>query len=472
MKANRSHKAGKKSPSPKPSARPRKLWLVVLLIAVVALTVWVGWPEQPSTIPVAAGPRIQPDAPEDQPGLPIELRTDPEPIEMLSLEGEMLKQAEVLEHTHPSSAMALDLAASVYYDLNRLPEADRLWIACMDLRPTESEFYVSYAGFLSNNERVTEAIQLLEAAHARKIETAGTYHQLAVAYERSGNLQSAISISQEVNSRFPQFGESWLLTGKICNQLGKFVEAESALRKSLDLEQAESSVLPVLVTVLAKQGKRQEAADLRDRLKSIVQQPQSAIGAEPRPFQERFEESLRNRAARLFYLAAVIEKQARNSQASAQLAMRSHRLLPTNAGPLVLLAELMVSNQRFAEALKITQRLVIIEPENPAHFVNLASMAYRLGQPDVAHDALQQGVQTHPDIVVLQLSFAKSLVSRNRPLEARAVIEKLLANAQHPEAYMILATTYQQTGNITEANQAFERARKLSATNQQAEASN
>ena len=94
---------------------------------------------------------------------------EPDVIQLESLKKEMLGQAKRLEGRYPKNAKALDLCASVYYDLNQLEEANRLWKACLALNPTVADYYLSYAEFLAGNEKPDEAIRVLEDAHVKKI---------------------------------------------------------------------------------------------------------------------------------------------------------------------------------------------------------------------------------------------------------------------------------------------------------------
>ena len=386
---------------------------------------------------------------------------EPDVIQLESLKKEMLGQAKRLEGQYPKNAKALDLCASVYYDLNQLEEANRLWKACLALNPTVADYYLSYAEFLAGNEKPDEAIRVLEDAHAKKIETAGSYLQLAKAYEGAGDLPRAAELSKEVTQRFPEFADSWLLSGRVLNQLGNHAESESCLRRALSLNHPELEVLPVLVSVLARQGKREEANQLREKLKSL-EKPVSTGNDEPQPFQIRFESSLRDRAARLYFLSAMLEREAWNTSEMFPLVQRSLKLKPNESSALVFLAEQYVEQNRIGEAIEVYKRLIDIQPENLVHFTNLAGLAFRQRDLGLAESTLAKGVHAHPEQDVLKISLAKTFIGQRRPLEARALMKNVLANAQHPEAYMVLGASYQLTGDMEEANAAFDIARQIS----------
>ena len=445
-----------------------RLGLILTGVTLVVSSVWVLYPLlNKKANSSSRGPRLQADAIEisdSTKGQPFQLPTSPEPIEISKLQDEMISQAKHLEAFYAKDSTALDICASVYYDLNQLDEADRLWKACVALQPTEHDPYIRYAQFLTAQERAEEAIKLIELAHSKSIETAGTYHQLAVAYDRSGQAEKAFEIAEEITHRFPDYGDSWLLKGKVQNQLGKTVDAETSLQKALELGQTEIDVWPVLVTVLARKGDRQQAAELRAKLKTLQDSAKATDAqGELQPFQQKFEASLRDRAARLFYLSAVQEKKTWNTNESLRLATRSIQIKPNDPPALVYLAEQLVEANRVADAIVVYQRLIDIQPENIVNFTNLAGLAFREKNQLLAARTLESGLKFHPDEVILQIPLAKVYVGLRRPLEAREIVSKILTTQNNPEAMMILGASYQLTGELDEANKAFERAKAISA---------
>lgn len=442
----------------------KSLVIIASLLALVSLGVYLLTRGNSTKLQTKTnGPRLQADSLDDQKrgaSSVYELPINSETVDFDSLKAEMIAQAVHMASFYPKNPAALDLCASVHYDLNRLPEADKYWRACMELQPTDPEYFVSYAQFLNGQERPDEAIKILEDAHNRSVETAGTYHQLATAYERSGNIEKAAEISSQINERFPEFGESWLLSGKVQNQLGQFAQAEVCLQKALELKQSEINVWPVLVTVLARQGKRDQATALRDKLK-LLQDSSKATDEDGQlqPFQEKFEASLRNRAARLFFLSSIVEKKSWNSDEALRLIQRSLRLKSDDVTALSYLAELLVEQNRAQEALIVYQRLCKLQPENVAHFSSLAGLAYREQNQHLTEQALEAGLKLHPEADELKIPLAKIYMGLNKPLEARVLVEQVLSKSKNPEAMMIRGASLKMTGDTDESNRAYETAR-------------
>ncbi|MFO0942893.1 MAG: hypothetical protein U0930_19315 [Pirellulales bacterium] len=390
------------------------------------------------------------------------LPTEPEAIDLQQLRDEMLSQAQVLETEHTKTPAAMDLVASVYYDLNYLGEAERVWKKCIVLGSPEPDVFVHYSRFLNQQDRSEEAIQLLNDAHSRRIESAGTYHQFALAHDLSGQPERACEISEQVDQKFPEFSDSRLLTGSLQNRLGRFHEAEKNLQMALELGHAESEVWPILIPVLVRVGKREQASLLQSKLRAIrksgeVLESNKIQGS----FQEKFASSLRTRAARLYRLSSTIEKRVKNFQEAKRLLARSIQLEPNNALSLNLLVDQLVSENQIAEAICVCQRLANVQPENANSFSNLAGLAYRAGDKQLAVSSLQAGLRLHPEALGLQIPIARLYLELGQPIQAREMAQKILSQKQVAEAWSILAASYESTGERDKATQAHLEAQKI-----------
>ncbi len=388
----------------------------------------------------------------------FELPTKPEAVNLQQLREEMIDQAKVLEMEHTKTPAAMDLVASVYYDLNQLDEADRVWKKCIALQSPEPDVYVHYSRFLNQQDRSDEAIKLLNEAHSRRIESADTHHQLALAYDLSGQTEKACEISEQVDRRFPDFSDSRLLTGAIQNRLGRYHEAEKSLQKALELGHAESDVWPTLIPVLARVGKREQASQLQSQLRAIRESGDAVASSES--FQERFESSLRLRAARLYRMSSVIEKRVKNFQESKRLLTRSIQLEPYNSMSLGLYADQLASENKIKEAIGVYHRLIDVQPNNINNFSNLASLAYRAGDRQLALSSLQAGLRLHPEAIGLQIPVARLYLELRKPIQAREIAQKILAEKQVSEAWSILAASYELTGDKEKAAEAYLEAQK------------
>lgn len=426
-----------------------------ILIGVVLIMVWQHmWNERQSASVHSPNTR-------ESIASSIEIPTIPEAVNLQQLREEMIDQAKVLEMEHTKTPAAMDLVASVYYDLNQLDEADRVWKKCLALQSPEPDAYVHYSRFLNQQDRSDEAITLLSEAHSRRIESAGTHHQLALAYDLSGQTEKACEISEQVDHRFPDFSDSRLLTGAIQNRLGRFHEAEKSLQKALELGHAESEVWPILIPVLVRVGKREQASQLQSQLRTIRESGDAvAPSNNQESFQERFESSLRLRAARLYRMSSVIEKRVKNFQEAKRLLMRSIQLEPNHSVSLGLYVDQLVSENKIKEAIGVYHRLIDVQPDNINNFSNLASLAYRVGDRQLALSSLQAGLRLHPEAIGLQIPVARLYLELRKPIQAREIAQKILAEKQVSEAWSILAASYESTGDREMAAEAYLEAQK------------
>ena len=384
------------------------------------------------------------------------LPAEPQGIQVKPLMEEMIVEAKRLQAAYPRNAAALDLAASVYYDLNHLDEAERVWTKCVALHPNRAGIYVGFAQMLVTYGKPELAVTILEQAHAQGIETAESHLGLADAFASAGELESAAKTAAEVTSRFPQLGNSWFLLGRAESQLGKPAEAEEHLRQALQSEHPESQVLPVLIAVLYRQGKREEADALRERL--------DAIKAESAPentqsFQSKYEASLRDHASSSFIKAAFVEHESRNTREVERLLTRGLQLNPADTIALTLMADLLVGQQRLRDALVVYKKLIGLQDDNAVLFSNMASLAFQLRDIDLAESVLTQAVSTHPEADDLLIMLAKVQLSRGRAVAAQKLTQQVVSRSHNPAAYVVLAEAYQASGDLQAAKDATAMAR-------------
>jgi predicted Zn-dependent protease len=126
-----------------------------------------------------------------------------------------------------------------------------------------------------------------------------------------------------------------------------------------------------------------------------------------------------------------------------------------------LLVDQLVSENRITEAIHASQRLAQVQPENTNHFSNLAGLAYRAGDRQLAISSLQAGLQHHPEAIGLQIPIARLYLELGQPIQAREMAQKILSQKQIAEAWSILAASYEATGERDKATQAHLEAQKI-----------
>lgn len=437
--------------------------LILLMLSAVSLLFFRGSASVDTTGEKKSTAEV--DAIHSDSAASFEIPTIPETFNMSDLEKELMEEAQRLSEFYPRSIPFLDLCASLYYNLNRLELAEQLWSRCISLTPSEPEYYLNYSRFLLRNDRVEDAITVIEKAHSNSLETAGTQLVLASAWYQDGQAEQAAELAVEINNRFPEYGEGWLLTGKVMNYLGRFSDSELSLRRALEFGQSEFDVFPVLITVLARQGKQEEAKELSLTLRKGHNSTSDSNEA-PRetPFQVKFEESLRGTAARFYLKAASQEKRYWNNEEVLRLTLRGLSLQPDEPAILVFLAEHFLEVNRTSDALATYKRLTEVQPENLLNFTNLASLAIREHNQALALETLETATNLFPETIALKIPLAKLYLSLQKPLEAREVAQSILRLQPNPEAWMLEGASFQLTGQMDEAEKAFQKAREISQT--------
>ena len=124
--------------------------------------------------------------------------------------------------------------------------------------PAKAAEAARLAASLRNDEGIVDAFEMEAAARRENPrEIALQTHDLLA----SGRLDDAARNVERLTKGHPQFGETWLLLGRLQILRRQFSEAESSLRRHLELEPGSTQGLFQLGTALFNQNRFAEAAD-------------------------------------------------------------------------------------------------------------------------------------------------------------------------------------------------------------------
>ncbi len=99
--------------------------------------------------------------------------------------------------------------------------------------------------------------------------------------------------------------------------------------------------------------------------------------------------------------------------------------------PLVLRAELLINQQRYAQAVDVLRDALASDPENATVHSYLAISLSQVGQYDSATTHAEQAIELAPDDPLSHFSLAWGMVERRRWPEARRAIDAAIALAPH-----------------------------------------
>ncbi len=325
---------------------------------------------------------------------------------------------------------------------------------------------------IKNNPKNADAIAgLSDALTVKGIETAGADGneaavpflneaialdaKNAVAYAKIGDIHDARGRNKEAMLAYdkalqldPTLSSIFLPLGLAHVEEGNLVEADLYLTKAETAGFGTAESRMARVTILSKQGRRDEALATLDRV----------IAAEPTN-------------ANAVYQKALIYTRMGNHSAATEVYRRTIQLDPNNAAAWFEIGIEQYNRADYAGALASYSNVVRIEPENSAANANLAStyrQLERFAEANAAYRKAEPGNEQNPDLysewgfcLGKTNEWDKSVVRLN---QARTLSPSAVDNTNLGWAYYNAARQDQAAGREAEAKQKLELARQYLQT--------
>lgn len=318
----------------------------------------------------------------------ISKRTITLPLEERPYNNE-IEQADLLERLETARLRFADdpaihrIAGITYTELQLSEQATKCFERSLELNSKDIQTAVEYAALQSqtgNPELAIERLSKLKDAPDSSVEL---YHALGDAQMQKGDIDQAILTLQTGLHRFPKAPKLLGLLAQAQNQAGDFAAAESNARQAMEIAGNSDQLIMALSTSLLRQGKREEGL--------AVRQKHSQKPASPKVDDDTYKESFAQFASHTYGLLANVYESHGDVQTAEKWRVFGLELNPANTRILVSLGEMLRKSQRINEAIPIYQRLIALEPDNTAHYNNLASLALANQDIRLALYALEQG---------------------------------------------------------------------------------
>jgi len=314
---------------------------------------------------------------------------------------------------------AYSLAAQSYRRLGRLPEAQALCAAALEVYPQDPELlYV--AGLIASDkgdlpaaqDHFHQALTAPEGDHFRMIDIGlrgyKTYHALALNYRRMGDceqaegycrraiaeaphflppwiglgellldsdrLDEAVELVGRLSERHPQAPPTAYLRGRLALAQGELEEAEAAFRQALALD---SGLLPAqwrLCQTLVRDGRLEEAEAALVRLVELAPEDPEAH----------------------FRLGGIRYELGKYQEAVERLA-EAVRLHPTLAAAHRLLGLALGAAGRAGEGVRCLRQAVALEPRSGTRRLELARLCHAAGASVEARAIVERVLAAVPD---------------------------------------------------------------------------
>ena len=384
-----------------------------------------------------------------------------EEMDVEKAEKELIDLAEKLLKSYPRDANALLVAGMSYSTVQQSTRAEQLLRRCVDLSPKEPLAYVGLAENLMLGGRNEEAVEVLRNAIARERKSALVIRTLAEALANLGRLEEATRVLRDGVRDFPTESANWLRLGQMQILVRRFQEAEASIRQAVNLDEVGGQVLVALNTSLLRQGKHEEAIEVRKQLADLRSQMESQAEYAADRFQTKYAETLRHNVIQWLVVGAGVYLNHGERPSAETLLNRAIALDPQQVQGYMLLASVYQRDGRLRDVIVVLQRLIDVQPENVRHYTNLAKIAVRSGNEGLAESVLRQAVQLDTEGGVAHFRLAVLYASQGRNTEARDSARIAAERMRNVDGYFLLISTCEAVGDHAAANRALQEARQL-----------
>jgi tetratricopeptide (TPR) repeat protein len=435
------------------------------LVAALVICVIAAWLTPVEEPPVEASHK--PSAAPFVDTVTIQLPTVAKTIQTEELRVELEQLGQELLSRFPDLPQALHVVAMMDAELQKTTEAAKLWRECIklssgDAEPLDAGPFLGLAQAQADLGQDEDAVATLQAAIAAGIANADVYEQLSVVLTKLGKLDEAAVTSQRGLELFEQTPDAWAQLGLVQVQQGQFREAESSLRQAIARGKLEPGVFFALANACARQGKQDEAATYREEF--VKRSADSETGES---FQERYDERLRQIAVATMTRSATVYGRHNDPVSAERLFLQAIALDPASSAACTELSTFYHHAGRIADSRVVQQRLIDIEPDIAAHYLNLASTSSLLGDYQLAEQTLRQVVSMQPDRALGSLALAQVYLQTEQFELAREHAEAALQRPsisldESIRTHWVLAAASHELGDAAGVESALAKIRQLS----------
>ncbi|MBB15915.1 hypothetical protein CMK22_11630 [Candidatus Poribacteria bacterium] len=278
--------------------------------------------------------------------------------------------------------------------------------------------------------------QTNQASNAFKSIDIETEVNQAIVYHRSGKLQQAEQICQQILDIDPQNAEVLNLFGLIACQAGKYEIAVDLINHALDISSNQPLFLNNLGFVLKEQGKISEA----------IAAYSQALDMTPESFE------IYNNLGVALYKQRKYDKAIEAYQKAIQIQPDFIEAYNNLGVAFKKKGELNSATQVYYQALRI-------QPDFAEAHRNLGDILQKQGEYDKAIEAYQKAIQIQPDYAAAYNNLGIAWQKQGKLEQAVQIYNKtLVIRPNYPQAYNNLANTLKEQGKLQEAVQVYHKA--------------
>jgi len=387
------------------------------------------------------------------------------PKSVLDIQEEELALAETLVKDFPGQDAPLTLLATVHRYRGDTTEAEALWPQAMALNPKRHDLYEKMGLAAKRKDQLDEAISWWRKGLEANPQAPGLRWQIANALITQGHLDEASKLLEEECVLTPMAARNYYLLGQIHLKQRAYEEAKPAYEKALEIQPNLYNAhygLGMVYTRLKQPEQAKTAMDNFRRLKAIADTSEDqriVIDEVPHA---------RKRIATSYVQAYGLFDPRQQAEIGERLLRRALELDSGNAHIWEKLAGHHYVNGRQEQALRLFQKAVALDPNNPLPRINIGKLYAQMNRLERAEATLRQTVARLPDSDLAHAELAHLyLQSQTRPAEALALMQKAVALNPTASYYYLLTWACDVNGDLESAMSAIQKAIALEPQNRQ-----
>jgi predicted Zn-dependent protease len=369
-----------------------------------------------------------------------------------------------LQRQYPDDHGTQHLEAQLHQRLGEAGAARQLWQACLQSDPQDLEALISLGTIYVESGDHARAEPLLRAALAQAPLDPQASCYLGNVLVHQGKFPDAIEVLHASLAAHPDSLPNQVLLGQAYLQTKAYAEAKQAFLAATQLVPDYANAYHGLATACARLGEQAEAAQYREKLRSLQAKQ---LGA--RVDQSHRNEDLkttRRSIAEVFVAAGQLCHTHGDQRGAQQHWQRAVELDPDSVSGRALLAELYQQQNRPRDVLQVLLPLTATRPTDAGLWLRLGQLHAHVQEFEQAEQALRQVTSLSPQRAVGHAALTQLYLQwqnhQSAALVAAAEAVRLEPTAAH---FALLSAAREHSGDPRGALEALEKALQLEPGN-------
>lgn len=324
-----------------------------------------------------------------------------------------------LKSNYPGDAKAEHLYGLIQLRLKRTKSAEPALRRAVELSPANLQMRADLADLLMQLGQDAEALQVLDASNVTEKQSALSVEYcvlLADCLARNGDLERSEATLILATQMAPRDEAAWLRLAKVQLQQRKIAEAESSVRKAIELSASNAEAWQVLHQALKLQRRDDESRAALEQWNT--HRPQTRV-REATTFDDEMTSSMTKIFGSCFRSLAVLHESNGNKHVAQSMYQHAISANPRDSTAILGWAKMLRIAGDFRSAMELNRRLIRLQPDEFLNYQNVANLSMELSRPRDAEAALRLACRRMPEIGNAHLVLAKFLLFLNKPGEAK-----------------------------------------------------